>query len=109
MITAAQTDNRSEHSYPNDISPKATFILFKPRNKLSHLTLGSSSDMDWRDITGEAEVQIKSSLDKAIGAFAWDNNPLQVNLIVMEADQYDDTDISQAVFGEEIYTIYQGA
>ncbi|TCZ71450.1 hypothetical protein E0485_22625 [Paenibacillus albiflavus] len=104
--TAAQADDASEHSYPTEIDPKATFFLFEPRNTtLDHLTLGSSTDMDWRDLTGEAETQIRSSLDKAIGAFTWNTDAQHVNLIVMEADQYDDMDISQAVFGEEIYSM----
>lgn len=107
--TAAQADDASEHSFPDEFDPKATFFLFEPRNTtLAHLTLGSSADMDWRDLTGEAEAQIRSSLDKAIGAFTWNNDAQHVNLIVMEADRYDDTDISQAVFGEEIYTMSPG-
>lgn len=103
---AAQGDNTSEHSYPDEFDPKAIFLLFEPNNTtLANLTLGSSADMDWRDLTGKAEDQIRSSLDKAIGAFTWNNDEQNVNLIVMEADGYDDTDISQAVFGEEIYTL----
>ncbi|MGF9715048.1 hypothetical protein [Paenibacillus naphthalenovorans] len=72
---AAQADDASEHSYPDEFDPKANFSLFRPRNTtLAHLTLGSSADMDWRDLTGEAEAQIRSSLDKAIGAFTWSND-----------------------------------
>lgn len=105
IIAAAQADDESEHYYPDDINPKATFELFKPRTTLNHLTLGGSSDMNWRDLTGEAEAQIRLSINKAIGAFEWNNDPQHVNLIVMEADQYDDTDISQAVFGTETYQL----
>ncbi|GEC91340.1 hypothetical protein C7J99_18745 [Brevibacillus brevis] len=107
IATIAQSDDLSRQYYPDDIKPKAAFILFNPRTTLPHLSLGISSGMDWRDLTGEAEAQIRSSLDKAIGAFTWNNDAQHVNLIVMEADQYDDIDISQAVFGTEIYQVSQ--
>lgn len=107
--TTARAEDSSEHSYPDEFNSKATFFLFEPsKTTLAHLTIGSSADMDWRDLTGEAEAQIRSSLDKAIGAFTWNNDTQHVNLIVMEADGYDDTDISQAVFGKEIYTLGSG-
>lgn len=103
----AQANDLSKHYYPDSINPKAAFILFNPHTKLTHLSLGASSDMVWRDLTGEAEAQIRSSIDKAVGAFAWNNDLQHVNLIVMEADQYDDIDISQALFGTETYQVNQ--
>ncbi|WP_307400607.1 hypothetical protein [Paenibacillus anaericanus] len=105
IAAEAQKANESEYLYHDDICPKATFTFVNPNNSLPFLTLGGSADMNGRDLTDEAIVQIRASFDKAIGAFTWDNDLENVNLIVIEADQYDDSDLSQAVFGEEIYSI----
>ncbi|MCL9662340.1 hypothetical protein L2089_16770 [Paenibacillus hunanensis] len=103
-LVVQKSDNIVEYSYPNELEPKAIFSFSAPNNKiLTHLKLGSTSDMNFRDITGDAEEQIRSSLNKAIGAFTWNNDVQNINLIVMESDLYDDIDISQAVFGEELY------
>ncbi|MEH7012566.1 hypothetical protein V7087_17440 [Neobacillus niacini] len=62
--------------------------------------------MNWLDLTGEAEQQVKNSLAKAIGAFEWNNDEHNINLIVMEADGYEDIDISQARFITENINLY---
>ncbi|MEH7164714.1 hypothetical protein, partial [Priestia megaterium] len=92
-------------TYPSGNVQKAIIKFFPPNNiELQHLTVGSTTDMEWLDLTNQAEDQVRNSLTKAIGAFEWDNDEHNINLIVMEADSYDDIDISQAVFGNEIYT-----
>lgn len=92
--------------YPTEEDPIATFSFYPPnRLQLKHLTLAAASDSEFVDITGVAETQVKASLEKAAGAFEWDNSHQRINLIVMEAENYEDIDISQAVFGTEIYVI----
>lgn len=104
---APACDLSKHYYYPDNTDPIASFKFFIPRNTLTHLSLGASSDIIGQDLTESAEAQIRSSLDKAIGAFAWNNDMQHVNLIVMEAEKFDDTDISETVFGTVTYLANQ--
>lgn len=68
---------------------------------LSELTLGYASDLEIVEITGLAKEQIKQSLLNAVGAFNWEVDQKNINLIVMEADKKEDIDICDALFGTE--------
>ncbi|MGG0940593.1 hypothetical protein ABHN11_31790 [Brevibacillus centrosporus] len=81
------------------------FSFYPSKQILPHLILGIAGDLEFRNITGVAETQVKASLKKAIGAFEWENSPQRINLIAMEADNYEDIDIATAVFGTEKYVI----
>ncbi|WIM37680.1 hypothetical protein PO903_13565 [Paenibacillus sp. PK4536] len=92
------------YCYPSKIDEKLQFSLFPPNKKnLNNLTLGISSDLSMIDITEESSEQIKGNLEKAIGAFETDNDNQNINLIVTEANEFDEIDFSQAAYGEEIY------
>jgi hypothetical protein len=73
--------------------------------ELSELTLGSSGDLEILEITGMDREQIKQSLLNAAGAFNWEVDHKNVNLIVLEADNKKDIDICDALFGTE-YEIF---
>jgi len=75
---------------------------------LSELTLGYSGDLEIIEITGLAKEQIKKSLLNATGAFQWETDHNNINLIVMEADNKEDLDICDALFGTE-YELFIGA
>jgi len=68
---------------------------------LSELTLGYAGDLEMVEITGLAKEQIKQSLINAVGAFNWEVDQKNINLIVMEADNKEDLDICDALFGTE--------
>lgn len=78
-------------------------IKFWPAEKiaLSELTLGNAGDLEILEITGLAKDQIKQSLHNAVGAFTWETDQRNINLIVMEADNKEDIDICDALFGTE--------
>jgi len=81
---------------------KAEIKLWTANNsKLSELTLGSSGDLEMVEITGLARDQIRKSLCNATGAFTWPADDNNINLIVLEADNKEDIDICDAVFGTE--------
>lgn len=68
---------------------------------LSELTLGYAGDLEIVEITWLAREQIKQSLLNAVGAFNWEVDQRNINLIVMEADKKEDIDICDALFGTE--------
>lgn len=78
-------------------------IKFWPANniELSELTLGCARDWEVLNLTGLENDQIKQSLRNAAGAFNWGINEKTINLIVMEADNKEDIDICDALFGTE--------
>ena len=78
-------------------------IKFWPAVKtaLSELTLGYAGDLEMVELTGLAKEQIKQSLLNAAGAFNWEVDDRNINLIVMEADNKEDIDICDAIFGTE--------
>lgn len=69
--------------------------------ELSELTLGDAGDLEVAEITGLSTKQMKESLLNAAGAFAWEPDEENINLIVIEADNKDDIDICNAIFGTE--------
>jgi len=81
---------------------KAEIKFWSPQSlELSELTLGSAGDLEIVEITGQAKEQIKGSLLNAVCAFKWDVDQKNINLIVMEADNKEDIDICDALFGTE--------
>ena len=91
-----------KYSFPNERNPKAIVNFWCPkRSKITSLTLGTSGDMDIVEEMGLAKDQIKQSLINAAGAFEWDVEHNEINLIAMEADRRNDIDICDAVFGTE--------
>jgi len=68
---------------------------------LSELALGYAGNLEMVEITGLAREQIKQSLLNAAGAFTWEVDHRNINLIVMEADNKYDIDICDALFGTE--------
>jgi len=75
---------------------------------LSELTLGYAGDLEIVEITGLAREQIKQSLLNAAGAFNWEVDQRNINLIVMEADNKEDIDICDALFGTEYELFVEG-
>ena len=87
---------------------KARVEFWLPKHlKLTHLTLGIVRDMDVVETTGLAKEQIKKSLINAAGAFDWNVDQNNINLIAMDADKKDDIDICDAVFGTE-FVFFKG-
>ena len=68
---------------------------------LSELTLGVAGDLEIIEMPGLAREQIKQSLLNAVGAFDWEADRRNINLIVIEADSKEDIDIYDALFGTE--------
>ncbi len=88
---------------------KAEIKFWQAKNiDLTELTLGYAGDLQIVNITGLAKDQIKQSLRNAVGAFNWEVNEKNINLIVMEADNKNDIDICDALFGTE-YEIFNSS
>jgi hypothetical protein len=88
--------------FTSENSQKAKIEFWSPTNvDLLHLTLGMAGDMVAVELTGQTKEQIKQSLLNAAGAFNWEVDQRNINLIVMEADNKEDIDICDAVFGTE--------
>jgi hypothetical protein len=69
--------------------------------ELFELTLGYAGDLEILEITGLVREQIKQSLLNAVGAFNWGVDESNINLVAMEADNKEDIDICDALFGTE--------
>lgn len=84
-------------------------IKFRSARKiaLSELTLVPAGDLEMVEITGLTKEQIKQSLLNAAGAFNWEVDGRNINLIVMEADNKKDIQICDAIFGTE-YELFIG-
>ncbi|OGW55327.1 MAG: hypothetical protein A2Y81_07435 [Nitrospirae bacterium RBG_13_43_8] len=83
-------------------SQKAKIEFWSPPNiNLLHLTCGIAGDLVAVELTGQTKEQMKQSLLNAAGAFNWGVDQRNINLIVMEADNKDDIDICDALFGTE--------
>lgn len=81
---------------------RAEITFWSPAKiELSELTLGYAGDLEILNITGLTREQIKQSLLNAVGAFNWEVDESNINLIVMEADNKEDIDICDALFGTE--------
>lgn len=74
---------------------------FPGKISLSELTLGYAGDLEIVEITGQTRKQIKQNLLNAVGAFTWETDMRNINLIVMEADNKEDIDICDTLFGTE--------
>jgi len=99
---ALSTAEGEKISFTGMNNQKAEIEFWSPRRTaLSELTLGVSGDLGIVEITGQDKEQIKLSLLKAVGAFSWKTDRNNINLIVMEADNKEDIDICDALFGTE--------
>jgi hypothetical protein len=77
--------------------------------ELRELTLGDAGDLEVTEITGLATDQMKNSLRNAAGAFNWKIDKKNINLIALEADNKEDIDICDAIFGTEYdYDYFSG-
>jgi hypothetical protein len=91
-----------KHYYPSINNSIAIFSFHNPNIlKLEHLTVGTVSDMNMVNITGEDREQIRGSLIKATGGFVRKVNPLTINIAILEADNQSDIDIAECVYGVE--------
>jgi hypothetical protein len=103
---AKKSVDDQEYSFPDENNSKAKVTFWSPQEvKLSHLTLGTSGDMEMVELTGLAKEQIRGSLLKAVAAFKWNVNQTTINLIALDADRHNDIDICDAIFGSE-YFVY---
>lgn len=81
---------------------KAEIKFWSARNiALSELSLGLAGDLEVVERTGLTKEQIKQSLLNAAGAFNWEVDERNINLIVVEADNEEDIDVCDAIFGTE--------
>lgn len=108
-ISNVATDSIDEKKYiypaPNHIKAEVTF--WKPNKAVfEHLTMGGSGGLEPVNVTGESRTQIRSSLTNAAGAFDWNSDNKNINLIVMEIGNacHGIIDIGEAVFGDEVFT-----
>ena len=85
---------------------KAGVNFWSPgRTALSELTLCYDGDPDMVEITGQDSQQIRGSLFNAVGAFTWEADERNINLIVMEADNKRDIHIYDALWGTEYFNV----
>ena len=75
---------------------------------LSHLTLGAASDAGVVSVTGLASDQLRASLRNAAGAFNFQVDAKNLNLVVAESDRHHDIDICEACFGTEEEIVANG-
>lgn len=109
FISSVAVDSIDEKKYlypsPNHIKAEVTF--WKPNKSVfEHLTLGGSGDLNCVNVTGDSRTQIRGSLTNAAGAFDWDIDEKNINLIAMEignASHYN-IDIGESLFGNEVFT-----
>ncbi len=99
---AASAGEGESFPFTSKSSQKAKIEFWSPTNvDLQHLTLGIAGDMVAVELTGQTKEQIKQSLLNAAGAFNWKVDQRNINLIVIEADNKEDIDICDALFGTE--------
>jgi hypothetical protein len=106
-IAPGSIDGR-EYLYPSPDHIKAEVTFWMPkRSVLECLTLGYSGDLNCIDVTGDSSTQIKGSLMNAAGAFDWDMDDQNINLIAMEIDNssHDNIDVGDACSGDEASTL----
>jgi hypothetical protein len=99
---AKDANEWQEYIFGEETSPKAIIEFWLP-NKAdrSHLTIGTSDDIDMVEQTGKAKEQIRQSVLNAAGAFDWPADAKTVNLVAMDSNNYEDIDICDALFGTE--------
>lgn len=99
---ATSATEKDSFFFTSKNSQKAKIKFWSPSKiGLSELTLGYSGDLEMSNITGLDREQIKKSLLNAVGAFNRETDENNINLIVMEADNKEDIDICDALFGTE--------
>lgn len=104
-IAENSIDNK-KYLYPSQNHIIAGVTFWKPKKAvLKYLTLGCTGDLNFVNITGDSKTQIRGSLTNAAGAFDWDVDESNINLIVMEVDiaNHHIIDVGEAVFGNEIF------
>ncbi len=95
-----------KYLYPSPSHIKAEVTFWKPQKALfEFLTLGGSGDLNVVNVTGDDRIQIRSSLTNAAGAFDWDIDERNINLIAMEIGNANHhlIDVGEAVFGDEVF------
>jgi hypothetical protein len=99
---AASAGEGESFLFTSENSQKAKIEFWSPTNgDLLYLTLGIAGDMVSVELTGQTKEQVRQSLLNAAGAFNWEVDQRNINLIVMEADNKEDIDIGNALFGTE--------
>ncbi len=101
-VNSSNFEKGKEYIFPNEETPKAIVDFWYPnKSDISSLTMGISGDMDMVQVTGHTKNQIKQGLINAAGGFEWNVDDYVINLIAIDADNYEDVDICDAVFGTE--------
>lgn len=97
-------ESNKKFFFPDDKCIKAV-IRFSPspKRKLGHLTIGVTGDLNMVKVTHEHTEQAYNSMRRAAGVYTWNNSDKMLNIIAMEADHFDDIDISEASFGTEVF------
>ncbi|WP_240420265.1 hypothetical protein [Paenibacillus periandrae] len=99
-------DNTNNY-YPNEEMVRALYSFLSPNiSVFEHLKIGTTSDLNMVNVSGEDRKQIYNSLLKAAKSFTWMASANKLNFIVMEADNHYDIDISESVFGVERFHYY---
>lgn len=101
---ADNSKERKEYLYRPSGEIKAKVSFWKPKKAIfENLTLGGAGDLGCVEVTGESSAQIKGSLINAAGAFTWDVDGTNINLIAMEtgSPSHGYIDIGEALFGTE--------
>lgn len=107
---AASANEEEKFIFIGENNQRADIEFWSPgKISLSELTLGYGGDLEIVEITGQTKEQIKQSLRNAAGAFDWKVDQKNINLIVMEADNKEDIDICDALYGTECEIIRKDA
>lgn len=104
---AGDSIDDKKYKYPSPSQTKAEVTFWKPNKAvLRNLTLGGSGGLKFVDVTGESRVQIRGSLTNAAGAFDWDTDMNNINLVAIEIGNasHDIIDLGEAVFGDELHS-----
>jgi len=100
--------DEKNYSYPAPNQIKAVVTFWNPNEAvLEYLTLFGSGDLNCVNVTEDSRTQIIGSLTNAAGAFDWDINNKDINLIAMDignASHHNIFDVGEAVFGNEFIT-----
>lgn len=107
-IAPASVDGQHYDFLLGELKARTEFWL-PGSTKLKGLTLGSAGDLRPVDIAGLAADQVRGSLRNAVGAFSQPLSSTQINLLVAEADKYEDIDVGDACFGTETELLHVGA
>lgn len=82
---AVDSIENKKYLYPSPSYIKTEVTFWKPNKAaFEHLTLGGSGGLEFVNVTGESCTQIRGSLTNAAGAFNWDTDDININLIANE-------------------------